>query len=386
MKDFEFFFPTKIVFGKDSLRRLAQDLPQFGKRALFLYGRGSIKKTGLYEKLFELLRINKIFVAEYEGIKPNPPLSQVFEAISIARGFKPDFVLAVGGGSVIDTAKAVACGYFSPENLWDFFEKKAKPAQALPIVTIPTISGTGSEVNDVTVIVNEEKRIKLSLRSPLLFPKAAYLDPTLTFSVPKNYTAYGVMDAFSHLFEYFHFRLHGERGLPEDFLILLMKTLLREGKRAFKEPEDYSARSQIMWASALALSPLVRSGLGSYRFFLHSLEHPLSGAFDLPHGLGLSILMLAYLKTFGHYKRVRRFFLEVLDVPEGKDFPKRGLKAFEGWLKYFELPVSLRECGIPRQDLYLLIERAWEILFIWKAEREFDKDVVREIYLRAYEG
>lgn len=386
MKDFEFFYPVKIIFGKGALQRFSQDLPLYGKKVLFLYGRGFIKSSGLYERILNLIKRHKVDVAEYGDIKPNPPLRQVLEAIFLAKEFRPEFILAVGGGSVIDAGKAIACGYYAPDRLWDFFEKKGAPTQALPLVVISTMAGTGSEVNDVSVIVNEEKRVKLSLRSPLLFPKASYLDPTLTFSIPRSYTAYGVMDALSHLFEYFHFRLNPDKGLPEDFLILLMKTLLREGKKAFDEPTNYSARSQIMWASALALSPLVRAGLGGYRFFLHSLEHPLSGAYDLPHGLGLSILMRAYLKRFGHHKVVRSFFLEVLEVSEGKDLAKRGLKTFDGLLTYFELPRSLKECGISREDLNFLIEKAWEILFIWKAEREFNKDIVKEIYEIACEG
>ncbi len=386
MKDFEFFFPTRLIFGRDSLKKFSQDLPSFGKKALFLYGQSHLKKSGFYQFILSALKEKEIEVVEFGGIKPNPPLSQVLEGIRLAKEEKPDFLLAVGGGSVIDAAKAIACGYYYEGNLWDLFERKGIPAKALPLIAIPTISGTGSEANDVTVIVNEEKKIKLSLRAPCLFPRASYLDPTLTFTVPPDYTAYGIMDTLSHLFEFFHFRLHHEENICEDLLVLLMKRLIREGKRAFAEPENYSARAQVMWISSLSLSPLIRAGLGAYRFFLHSLEHPLSGAFDLPHGLGLTILMRAYLKRFGHQATVRKFYQKVFDIPEGKDFSKRGLKAFEELLEYFKLPKSLRECGLKREDLPFLIERACEILFIWKAEREFKKESVEEIYEIAYEG
>lgn len=386
MKDFEFLFPTKIVFGKEALKKLFQDLPSFGNKVFLLYGRGHFKKTPLYEKLKTFFQEKEIICIEFGGIKPNPPLSQVLEGIKRAREEEPDFILAIGGGSVIDAGKAIACGYYYEGELWDLFERKGLPEKALPLVAVPTIAGTGSEANDVSVIVNEEKKIKLSLRSPLLFPKAAYLDPTLTFSVPSNYTAYGVMDAFSHLFEFFHFRTHPEDNLLEDLLVTLMKRLIEEGKKSYLEPENYPSRAQVMWISSLALSPFVRAGLGSYRFFLHSLEHPLSGAFDLPHGLGLSILMRAYLKRFGHHQLVRRFYQKVFSIETTKDLSKRGLSAFDELLSFFKLPKTLKECGLKRENLGFLTERACEILFIWKAEREFSEEVVREIYEIAFEG
>lgn len=386
MKDFEFYFPTKIIFGKEALRRFPKELPSLGRRCLLLYGRGSIKKTGLYEKIISCLKQSGLEWTEFGGIKSNPPLSQVLLAVEKAQEFKPDFLLAVGGGSVIDAAKAIACGYFHRETLWDFFERRGAPQQALPLIVISTIAGTGSEANEVSVIVNDKKGYKLSLRSPLLFPKITFLDPTLTFTVPPNHTAYGVMDAFSHLFEYLMFRAYQESTVTEDILILFMKDLLKWGFIAYKEPENYLARSQIQWLSLLALSPLTRAGLGSYRFFLHSLEHPLSGSLDLPHGLGLAILMRAYLKRYGAHETVRRFYLKVLDLSQGPDLAKRGLKAYDEILERFELPKSLKDLQIKREVLPDLVEKAWEILYIWKAERDFSKEDIQELYEIAYSG
>ncbi len=385
MRDFEFYFPTRIFFGKKSLKTLETELSKFGKKILFVYGRNAIKNLGLYERITNIFVANGISWEEFSGVKPNPPLRQVFEGIEIARDFKPDLILAVGGGSVIDCAKAIACGYFIGERLWDLFERKGQVERAIPIVTIPTVAGTGSEVNDVTVIVNEDKGLKLSLRSPLLFPKASFIDPTVTFSLSREQTAYGLFDAFSHLFEYFHFRLHREEGLNEEFLVLLMRTLIERGRTLMQDQKNYVARSEIFWISSLALSPFVRAGLGAYRFFLHSLEHPLSGSFDQPHGLGLAILMRAYLKRFSHTQIVRRFFLKVLQIEAGQDLSKRGLRAFDNLLEEFGLPKTLREIGVRREDLKLLVEKAWEILYFWKAETEFNSQIVQEIYELAYE-
>ncbi|MFN4131671.1 MAG: iron-containing alcohol dehydrogenase [Caldimicrobium sp.] len=386
MKDFEFYFPTKIVFGKNVLKKLEEDLPNYGKKVLLIYGKASLIKSGFYEKLHTFFSKKGLFCIEFGGIKPNPPLGQVLAGIEVARKEKPDFLLAVGGGSVIDAAKAIACGYYYGEAIWDFFERKGFPDKALPVITLPTIAGTGSEANDVSVIVNEKKGLKLSLRSPMLFPKAAYLDPTLTMTVPKNYTFYGIMDAFSHLFEFFHFRLDKDSGFPEDYIILLMKTLLKAGYKLLENPNDYAARSEIMWVSTLALSPVVRAGLGAYRFFLHSLEHPLSGLFDTPHGLGLSILMRAYLKRFATHSIVRNFFQKVFEIPEESNLSKKGLKYFDKLLDEFEIPKTLKALDIPKDSLPQLIEKACEILYIWKAEKEFSPHIVKEIYELAYDN
>ncbi len=386
MKDFEFIWPTKIYFGKSSLKKLSENLTQYGKKVLWVYGGASISKTGLYTILKSLFHKHRLSFIEFGGIKPNPPLKQVMEGVEIALKVKPDFFLAVGGGSVIDAAKAIACGYYYKDRLWDFFERKGTPEKALPIITIPTLSGSGSETNDVSVIVNHEKGLKLSLRAPCLFPKAAYLDPTLTFTVPKNYTFIGIMDTLSHLFEYFHFRMEKSPGLSEDYIVLLIKRLLQEGEKLLINPKDYSARSQIMWISSLALSPVVRSGIGPYRFFLHSLEHPLSAIFDTPHGLGLAILMRAYLYRFSQHKVVRDFFAKVFDISERKALSKMGLKSYDALLDRLEIPKQLKALGIPKEALTLLIDKACEILYIWKAEKEFTPETVKELYEMAYEG
>lgn len=386
MRDFEFYFPTRIIFGRRSLKVFESEISAYGKRILFVYGRRAIIESGLYDRIRRILIDKEIDWEEFSGVKPNPPLRQVFEGIEKARQFGPDLILAVGGGSVIDCAKAIACGYYVGDTLWSLFERKEQVERALPVVTIPTVAGTGSEVNDVTVIVNEEKGLKLSLRSPKLFPKASFIDPTLTFTLPPEQTAYGIMDAFSHLFEYFHFRLHKEEGFNEELLTLLMRTLLEKGRILMRDGSDYNARSEVFWISSLALSPLIRAGLGAYRFFLHSLEHPLSGSFDIPHGLGLSVLMRAYLKRFAHTQTVRKFFLKVLQVESGSELSRRGIKAFDRILEEFKIAKTLKEVRIPRGALEDLVEKACEILFIWKAETEFDRETVKEIYELAYEG
>jgi len=386
VKEFSFTLPTQVIFGKNSLRKLSEILSTLGKRSLLIYGRSQAKKIGVYDKVVQSLKVANIDFQEFHGIKPNPTISKVREGIVIARDFKPDFLLALGGGSVIDTAKAIACGYFYSGDPWDFFEKRATPEKALPLIAISTIAGSGSELNDVSVIVDEAQGLKLSLRHPSLLPKYTLIDPTITYTVPPHLTVYGVMDAFSHCFEFYHFSKHFSDSLPFDLALLFMRRLLYWGKIAFVEPENYEARANIFWISSLALSGLIRSGIGAYRFFLHSLEHPISGLFDTPHGLNLAILMASYLKLYHRNQRVRRFFIDVFGLEGERYLSKRGLDALLRVYEYFKLPLSLKEIGVSADYISALVDRACKILYLWKAEDEFTKEDVEKIYTLALEG
>jgi alcohol dehydrogenase YqhD (iron-dependent ADH family) len=380
VKDFELWIPTKVIFGKKALKQIPKELSSFGKKALWVYGRSSIKITGLYKKIKEILIQENIEFIELGGVKSNPLLSKVLEGIEIAKKQKVDFILAVGGGSVIDTAKAIACGYYYEGNVWDFFEKKAYPEKALPIVVVLTIAGTGSELNEVSVITHDIKKIKHSLRSPLLFPKVSFLDPTLTFTVSPEYTAYGAVDAFSHVFEFFVNREYKKDSLVEDLMIVTMKNIIKWSKIALKEPNNYEARANLMWASSLALCGLIKAGIGSYRFPIHAIEHTLSGGYDIPHGLGLAILMRAWMKIHRKDEIIRKFLTKVFDLP----IPEKGIEFFENWLRELRIPMSLKEIGIPKEDIDTLVDKAFEIFLLYGAEKEYPKEKIREILETAY--
>jgi alcohol dehydrogenase YqhD (iron-dependent ADH family) len=381
MKDFEVYLPTRIIFGKKALKKIPKVLPSLGGRALLVYGRNSAKKTGIYQKVTSLLKEAEIEWIEFSGIKPNPGLSQVLEGVKIARENSVDFILALGGGSVIDSAKAISCGYFYPDKLWDFYEKKGYPEKALPLAVILTISGTGSEYDEISVITNEEKKLKLSLRAPVLFPKVSFLDPTLTFSVPPNYTAYGTVDAFSHVFEIYVSRENQDFDVTEDFMVILMKNIIKWGKIAFENGQNYKARANLMWASSLALTGLVKAGVGSFRFLIHALEHSLSGIFEeVPHGLGLAILIRAWMKENSKNPLLLRFYKRVFNK---KSF-EEGLKSFESWLKDLKIPMSLKEINIPETALSELVEKTWDILKIWKVDHFYTRDELKKIFETAY--
>jgi alcohol dehydrogenase YqhD (iron-dependent ADH family) len=380
VKDFELWIPTKVVFGKKALKQIPKELHSFGKKALWVYGRNSIKITGLYEKLKEILIQENIEFVEFGGVKSNPLLSKVLEGIEIAKKQKVDFILAVGGGSVIDTAKAIACGYYYKGNVWDFFEKKAYPEKALPTVVVLTIAGTGSELNEVSVITHDIKKIKHSLRSPLLFPKVSFLDPTLTFTVSPEYTAYGAVDAFSHVFEFFVNREYKKDSLVEDLMVVIMKNIMKWSKIALKEPNNYEARANLIWASSLALCGLIKAGIGSYRFPIHAIEHTLSGGYDIPHGLGLAILMRAWMKIYRKDDIIKKVFIKVFDLP----IPDEGLEFYENWLRELRISMSLKEIGIPKEDIDTLVDKAFEIFLLYGAEKEYPKEKIREILETAY--
>jgi len=380
VKDFELWIPTKVVFGKKALKQIPKELHSFGKKALWVYGRNSIKITGLYEKLKEILIQENIEFVEFGGVKSNPLLSKVLEGIEIAKKQKVDFILAVGGGSVIDTAKAIACGYYYKGNVWDFFEKKAYPEKALPIIVVLTIAGTGSELNEVSVITHDIKKVKHSLRSSLLFPKVSFLDPTLTFTVSPEYTAYGAVDAFSHVFEFFVNREYKKDSLVEDLMIVIMKNIIKWSKIALKEPNNYEARANLIWASSLALCGLIKAGIGSYRFPIHAIEHTLSGGYDIPHGLGLAILMRAWMKIHRKDDIIKKVFIKVFDLP----IPDKGLEFYENWLRELRISMSLKEIGIPKEDIDTLVDKASGIFLLYGAEKEYPKEKIREILETAY--
>ncbi len=382
MKDFEFFLPTKVLFGKDSLKSLPRELSRLGKKGLWVFGRSSVYKIGLYEKIKSAASKAGISLVEFGGVKANPLLSKVKQGIDLARNQEVDFVLATGGGSVIDTAKAIACGYFYEGDVWDFYEKKAYPRKALPIGVVLTVAGTGSELNNISVLVNDETKVKFSLRSHVLFPRVSFLDPTLTFSVPVDYTAYGAFDAFSHVFEVFVSREFAGPCITKDFMVTLMKNIINTSKKLMRTPKDYDARANMMWCSSLALCGLTKLGIGAYRFLIHAIEHTISGRYDLPHGLGLGILTLAWIKENPKNPKLEEFFREVFGIYEWE----QGVKEFENWLKELNFKLSFKELGLPEKDITILSENAYQILTVWKASKDITFDQVKSLLLKAYHG
>ncbi len=295
MENFKYYNPTKVIFGNDVLDHLCPEITAYGTKALLIIGKNSVKTSGLYARVVSLMNICGISHFTYEGIKANPLYQDADEAVALAKAKEVDMIIAIGGGSVIDTAKAIAMGFYVNHSVWDFYlQKAAKPTQALPLFTILTLAATGTEMNSGTVLQNNETGMKLGYSAPCLFPKVSFLDPSLTLTVPPNQTAYGVSDLISHALEQFFGK--GESPLSDLYTAAVIKLAVQYGVQAIENPTNYEAREQIMWLATNALNGTLKAGKNAGDWGVHDYEHTLSVLFDIAHGAGLSILYPAWLK------------------------------------------------------------------------------------------
>ena len=301
MTDFEFYSPTKVIFGKGVISRIGEESAKYGQKALLLYGKKSLKKNGLYDRITESLNKAGIHIVEFGGVEPNPVLPHALEGVEIAKRESVDFIVAAGGGSVIDESKGIAAGVYAEEDLWEYFSRKASVKRALPIIAVQTQPATSSETNQVGVLTNPENNEKFSIRSPLLVPKVAFLDPETTFSIPIQYTAYACFDIMSHLLEGYFTTTASFSSIQDGFAEGMAKGVMTSLKIILKEPDNYDARASIMWAAALAWNGLANAGLEGAITPNHMLEHPMSALYNVAHGAGLSIVMPAWLR----YKKNR---------------------------------------------------------------------------------
>ena len=294
MENFERFNPTKLLFGKDVMDGICTELKPLGNRAFIIIGKESVKKNGLYARLVSLLNIGGIAHQTFEGIKSNPIYQDADAAVQEAKKFGADYIIALGGGSVIDTAKAVAMGVPVEHSVWDFYLQKAKPEKALPIFAILTLAATGTEMNPFTVLQDTEGGSKRGYGSPYLYPKVSFLDPALTTTVPADYTAYGVADLMAHALEQF-FGL-GNSPLTDLHTAAVLKLAVEYGEKVVSHPDDYDTRANIMWLATTALNGSLTAGKNGGDWACHGFEHSLSVLFDIAHGAGLSIVFPAWLK------------------------------------------------------------------------------------------
>ncbi len=355
MKNFHYSIPTEIFFGKGQIEVLGEQIKKYGTRVLLAYGGGSIKKTGLYQEVVDILNENQIQFWELSGIEPNPRIDSVREGIKIIKENNIDFILAVGGGSTIDCSKTIAAGCYYEGDPWDLFIKKGKIVNALPIGTILTLAATGSEMDSFAVISNLETNQKLSIAHPSIAPKFSILDPTYTFSVPKNQTAAGVADIMSHTFENY-FTLNDGAFLQDRFAESILKTCIKYGKIAYDEPENYEARANIMWASSLAINGILSYGKDA-RWSVHAMEHELSAFYDITHGVGLAILTPVWMEYVLDEERLDKFVeygVNVWDIDRNMDkyeIARLAIDKTRDFFKSIGIPMSLREVGIKEEDL-----------------------------------
>ena len=362
MKNFSFYSPTMIKFGQGSISKLNTIVMGKYSRVLLHYGGGSIKKNGVYDETMEELEKAGVKVFELGGVKPNPRLSLVREGIKLVKNNNIDLILAVGGGSVIDSAKAIALGAATEEDIWDYFLGKEKVRAALPVGVVLTIPATGSEASMGTVITNEENSLKLSVNHDILRPIFAIMDPTYTLSLPEDQTFAGVMDILSHIFERYF-----SNTLNVDFTDYLcegaIKSVIKNAYSLKKDPNDYNARAEIMIAGTFAHNGLM--GLGRQDDWAsHLIAHQLSALYDTTHGVSLAIIFPAWMKYV--YREnldiLNKFALNIFNISDSGKSKERvaleGIEKFQSFLEKIGLPTTLKEANIPRDEFYRMADLA----------------------------
>lgn len=350
MNNFEFLNPTKIIFGKNTEHQVGAEIKRIASSCLLHYGGGSVKKSGLYDRVAASLAKEGIRFVELGGVQPNPRLGLVREGIELCRKHKLEFVLAVGGGSVIDSAKAISVGVPYNGDVWDFFLGKSLAATKLPVGSVLTIPAAGSEASHSCVITNEDGMLKRAHNTELNRPSFAIMNPELTFSLPPYQTACGVVDIMSHVMERY-FTDVPKVDLTDRLCEATLKTVIGNAPLVMAKSDDYDARAEIMWASTLAHNNLLSTGRnGDYGS--HMIEHELSGINDVAHGAGLAVVFPAWMK-FVHKRQLARFVqfaVRVWDVDQKFDDPERtaleGIARMEAFFVSLGMPVRLNEIGV----------------------------------------
>jgi alcohol dehydrogenase YqhD (iron-dependent ADH family) len=294
MENFIAYNPTVLHFGKDVINDLGNTVAKYGKRVLLVYGKGSVKQTGLYQQVMNQLNKIKADVFEYSGIRPNPIVDDIDAAAALGRAKEIEVILAVGGGSVIDSAKAMAITIPVMHSAWDFYTGRSKPSAALPVISVLTLAATGSEMNQYAVLQNNRSKNKLGYGHPLMYPRHSFLDPSYTFTVPKNYTAYGIVDLIAHALESYFGK--GDASLSDRIVYAIVSEAVEFGPQLLENLEDYDLRARIMYAATLALNGITLHGRTSGDWGVHNIGHVLSVLYDIPHGASLSIAYPAWLK------------------------------------------------------------------------------------------
>ena len=365
MQDFIFQNKTKIYFGKDQLGHLGEEISRFGKKVLLVYGGGSIKKIGLYDKVMKELEKAGMTVFELGGVEPNPHHTTVNKGAEICKKESVDVLLAVGGGSTIDATKGIAAAAkYEGDDVWDLVTHKASVSETLPIVTVLTLAATGSEMDGGCVISNVETNEKFGYFGPDNHPDVSFLDPSNTFTVSAYQTASGSADIMSHVFDVAYFSKQDEMDMLLRIQEEVLRTVVKYAPVAVKTPDDYEARANLMWASSWALNDFLYDGL-SQSTVCHAMEHELSAFYDITHGHGLAILTprwLTYILDEETAPRIKRFGVNVLGVDEAlalMDGAKEAIRALEEFFfNTLGLKPTLTDLGIDDRNFKAMARKA----------------------------
>ena len=387
MENFNFYSPTRIIFGKGTDEKVGKETKKYGKKILFHYGGGSIKSNGLYDRVMKSLRKENIEVIELGGVQPNPRLTLVREGIDICRKKNIDFILIVGGGSAIDSAKAIAAGAPYKGDVWDFFsEKKARIEKALPLGVVLTIPAAGSEVSADMVITKEEGLLKRPASGEPLYSKFSIMNPEITFTLSAKQTATGVADIMAHIFERYFTQVKNT-DLVDRLAEATMKTVINNTRLVLEDLKDYNSRAEIMWAGSIAHNNLLVTGkIGDWGS--HNIEHELSAIYDIPHGEGLAIVFPAWMKyvyreNIGRFAQFAKRVWDV-DTVDQEKAALEGIDRLEGYYREIGLPLRLKDIGIGDDRLEEMADKCAGDGAIGSFKKLHKKDIL-EIYKIALE-
>ncbi|HCT64198.1 MAG TPA: NADH-dependent alcohol dehydrogenase [Lachnospiraceae bacterium] len=358
MKNFEYYAPTRVIFGKETEKQVGTLIRSFEcKKALVLFGGNSAERSGLLERIYSSLSESGISFISLGGVVPNPVLSKVYEGINLCKNEQIDFILAVGGGSVIDTAKAIAYGVANEGDVWDFYNGKRKPAACLPVGAVLTIAASGSEMSYCSMITNESGNLKRACNSDLGRCKFVVMNPELTFTLPKWQTACGCTDILMHSMERY-FSSESSMEVTDGISESIMRTVIHNSKILMKEPENYKARAEIMWASSLSHNDLTGCGSAS-DWATHQLEHELSGMFNVSHGAGLAAIWGSWARYVlkANPNRFMEFASHVLNIPCNFSEPEKaaleGIEALEEFFIDLGMPTKMGDLDIILTELQI---------------------------------
>ena len=381
MKNFSYHNPTRIEFGKGKEENIGEYISESGvSKVLIVYGSERIKHSGLFNKVAQSLTDKGVHFEELGGVQSNPLLSKVYEGIEIAKAKKLEAVLAVGGGSVLDSSKAIAAGATYEGDVWDFFTYKAIPEKALKIFDIMTLAATGSEMNNFAVVTKDETKEKFSLAGPATYPTVSVINPELQATVSNDYLAYSASDIFAHSLDMYLSATY----LPEyiaGYVENILKTVMRTTEILLADKDNYEARSEFAWAATQALNFTTFCGIENNRYDTHFLEHTLSAEYNIAHGAGLSILMPAWMKWQKQFlpERFERFSRVMFNKQEAD----AGIEALKNWYAKIGAPVTLSEGKIPESDIPMLVDKLFAVAGMWGATQLYTKDMIRTVLQNA---
>ncbi|MCL2117597.1 MAG: iron-containing alcohol dehydrogenase [Planctomycetaceae bacterium] len=363
MQNFTFHNTTKIIFGQDTIGQLGQEAKPYGRKALFIYGQGAIKRNGVYDQAVASLKAAGIEIVEFPGVRANPVLSHTRDGIALAKSQNIDLVVAVGGGSVIDEAKAVCAGACTDTDVWQFYTRESAPAKALPLIAVLTVAATGTEMNGGTVIMNEATKEKYGCGYPLLAPKVSILDPTTTFTVGPEYTAYAAVDAATHLLESYFTSTDPNTLLQDRYVEGIVRTIMDVTETMLKSPDNYAARATFMWAATLAWNSIAPCGVGPWSTPNHLIGHSMSALFDTPHGASLSISLSGWLPWYAEQseanaRKLEQFGKEVIGFTwrDTQRAVEETISSLRAWFRRIKSPTRLAGINVDDAGLVQVAE------------------------------